>query len=88
MNLKIIFHGKCLRPITLRVGGVKKGPKNAYVIFEWSQLDTRRELFSVVLSSWAISQQVDLETGKINSELRNEETLLWYVLLILGPVWN
>ena len=29
-------HGKCLRLITLWVGGVKKGPKHAYVIFEWS----------------------------------------------------
>ena len=35
----IIFrvgHGKCLRPITRWVGGVKKGQKHAYVIFEWS----------------------------------------------------
>ena len=30
-------HGKCLRPITRWVGGVKKGQKHAYVIFEWSQ---------------------------------------------------
>ena len=29
-------HGKCLRPITRWVGGVKKGQKYAYVIFEWS----------------------------------------------------
>ena len=29
-------HGKCLRPITRWVGGVKKGQKHAYVIFEWS----------------------------------------------------
>ena len=41
-------------------------------------LATRRELFSVVFSSWAISQQVDLKTDKINSELRNEETLVRY----------
>ena len=41
-------------------------------------LGTRRELFSVVFSSWAISQQVDLKTGKINSELRNEKNLVWY----------
>ena len=31
-----VGHGKCLRPITKWVGGVKKGQKNAYVIFEWS----------------------------------------------------
>ena len=31
-----VGHGKCLRPITRWVGGVKKGPKPAYVIFEWS----------------------------------------------------
>ena len=29
-------HGKCLRPITRWVGGVKKGQKYAYVILEWS----------------------------------------------------
>ena len=28
--------GKCLRQITRWVGGVKKGQKHAYVIFEWS----------------------------------------------------
>ena len=28
--------GKCLRLLTRWVGGVKKGPKYAYVIFEWS----------------------------------------------------
>ena len=32
-------HGKCLRRLTRWVGGVKKGPKNAYVIFEWSLID-------------------------------------------------
>ena len=31
-----VGHGKCLRPITWWVGGVKKGQKHAYVIFEWS----------------------------------------------------
>ena len=31
-----VGHGKCLRLLTRWVGGVKKGPKNAYVIFEWS----------------------------------------------------
>ena len=31
-----VGHGKCLRPITRWVGGVKKGQKHAYVIFEWS----------------------------------------------------
>ena len=31
-----VGHGKCLRPITRWVGGVKKGQNNAYVIFEWS----------------------------------------------------
>ena len=29
-------HCKCLRPLTRWVGGVKKGQKYAYVIFEWS----------------------------------------------------
>ena len=29
-------HGKCLRPLTRWVGGVKKGQKHAYVILEWS----------------------------------------------------
>ena len=33
-------HGKCLRPITRWVGGVKKGQKHAYVIFEWSLATT------------------------------------------------
>ena len=35
----IIFrvgHGKCSRRLTRWVGGVKKGQKYAYVIFEWS----------------------------------------------------
>ena len=32
----IVGYGKCLRPITRWVGGVKKGQKYAYVIFEWS----------------------------------------------------
>ena len=31
-----VGHGKCLCLITRWVGGVKKGPKHAYVIFEWS----------------------------------------------------
>ena len=31
-----VGHGKCLRPITRWVGGLKKGQKHAYVIFEWS----------------------------------------------------
>ena len=31
-----VGHGKCLRLITRWVGGVKKGQKHAYVIFEWS----------------------------------------------------
>ena len=30
-----VGHGKCLRPLTRWVGGVKKGQKYAYVIFEW-----------------------------------------------------
>jgi hypothetical protein len=31
-----VGHGKCLRWLTRWVGGVEKGQKNAYVIFEWS----------------------------------------------------
>ena len=31
-----VGHGKCLRPLTRWVGGVKKGQKHAYLIFEWS----------------------------------------------------
>ena len=31
-----VGHGKCLRPITRWVGGVKKGQKHAYIIIEWS----------------------------------------------------
>ena len=31
-----VGHVKCLRLLTRWVGGVKKGPKHAYVIFEWS----------------------------------------------------
>ena len=31
-----VGHGKCLRSLTRWVGGVKKGQKNACVIFEWS----------------------------------------------------
>ena len=31
-----VGHGRCLRPLTRWVGGVKKGQKNDYVIFEWS----------------------------------------------------
>ena len=31
-----VGHGKCLRLLTRWVGGVKKGQKYAYVIFEWS----------------------------------------------------
>ena len=31
-----VGHGKCLRPITSWMGGVKKGQKHAYIIFEWS----------------------------------------------------
>ena len=31
-----VGHGRCLRLITRLVGGVKKGQKHAYVIFEWS----------------------------------------------------
>ena len=31
-----VGHGKCLCLLTRWVGGVKKGQKYAYVIFEWS----------------------------------------------------
>ena len=31
-----VSRGKCLCPITRWVGGMKKGLKHAYVIFEWS----------------------------------------------------
>ena len=31
-----VGHDKCLCSITRWVGGVKKGQKHAYVIFEWS----------------------------------------------------
>ena len=31
-----VGHGKCLHLITRWVGGVKKGQKHAYVVFEWS----------------------------------------------------
>ena len=31
-----VGHSKCLRLLTRWVGGVKKGQKHAYVIFEWS----------------------------------------------------
>ena len=31
-----VGHGKCLRPLTRWVGGLKKGQKHADVIFEWS----------------------------------------------------
>ena len=31
-----VGYGKCLRQLTRWVGGVKKGQKYAYVIFEWS----------------------------------------------------
>ena len=31
-----VGHDKCLRLLTRWVGGVKKGQKHAYVIFEWS----------------------------------------------------
>ena len=38
-NSYVIFrvgHGKCLHLLTRWVGGVKKGQKHSYVIFEWS----------------------------------------------------
>ena len=31
-----VGHWKLLRPLTRWVGGVKKGQKHAYVVFEWS----------------------------------------------------
>ena len=31
-----VGHDKCLRLLTMWVGGVEKGQKHAYVIFEWS----------------------------------------------------
>ena len=31
-----VGHWKLLRPLTRWVGGLKKGQKHAYVIFEWS----------------------------------------------------
>ena len=31
-----VGHGKSLLPLTRWVGGLKKGPKHACVIFEWS----------------------------------------------------
>ena len=36
-----VGQGKCLRPITRWVGGVKKGQTHAYVIFEWSLVGSK-----------------------------------------------
>ena len=45
-------HGKCLRPITRWVGGVKKGQKHAYVIFEWSLIKQRARKSRNSVSAW------------------------------------
>ena len=38
-----VGHGKSLRPLTRWVGGLKKGPKHACVIFEWKlQFEMKR----------------------------------------------
>ena len=40
-----VGHDKSLRLITRWVGGVKKGPKHAYVIFEWSLVKSHNYIF-------------------------------------------
>ena len=40
-----VGHGKCLRLLTRWVGGVKKGLKHAYVIFEWSLVKCYKDFF-------------------------------------------
>ena len=47
--------GKCLRPLTRWLGGLKKGQKYAYVIFEWSLIsnDDFSMLYRGVISSKA-----------------------------------
>ena len=48
-------HGKCLRPITRWVGGVKKGQKHAYVIFEWSLKSRHIPQFFPIKKSFFLS---------------------------------
>ena len=45
-----VGHGKCLRPITSWVGGVKKGQNHAYVIFEWSLSKYRKTYIRIILT--------------------------------------
>ena len=40
-----VGYGKCLRWLTRWVGGVKKGQKHAYVIFEWSLVNQCNQYF-------------------------------------------
>ena len=58
-----VGHGKCLRPITRWVGGVKKGQKHAYVIFEWSLMDTKQNWIPnfLPLSSWKFPRQKGIQ---------------------------
>ena len=56
-----VGHGKCLRPITRWVGGVKKGQKHAYVIFEWSL----SYQFHFFLNYWLISKRIIISESKI-----------------------
>ena len=59
-----VGHGKCLRLITRWVGGVKKGPKHAYVIFEWS-------LSNCILASPLLAVSVLYVEKNQNKILRN-----------------
>ena len=48
-------HGKCLRPITRWVGGVKKGQNHAYVIFEWSLIIIYKQKMECIFAHPSLS---------------------------------
>ena len=58
-----VGHGKCLRPITSWVGGVKKGQNHAYVIFEWS-LSNQKFLNGVVSNEGLLMQDWVFRLGQ------------------------
>ena len=52
-----VGQGKCLRPLTRWVGGVKKGQKHAYIIFQWSLIRVCERLTHTLLQRTLYSKE-------------------------------
>ena len=71
-----VGHGKCLRPITRRVGGVKKGQNNAYVILEWSLMKKMRTRGYEII--WFLADSLNTE-AKLEANFRKKNVSCHFI---------